>query len=48
MPDHEHVLGLFRIIFGLFMAYEIFDYFQIDLVKNAYFLARVQLTCDFS
>jgi len=42
-----HVLGLFRIIFGLFMIYEMVDYFQIDLIKNAFFLPKVLFTYDF-
>ncbi len=38
-----HVLGLFRIIFGCFMAYEMVDYIQIDLVTNAFVLPKIQL-----
>lgn len=37
------ILALFRIIFGLFMSYEMFRYLQIDLVKNAFILPKVQL-----
>lgn len=37
------ILGIFRVIFGLFMSYEMFRYLQIDLVKNAFILPKVQL-----
>lgn len=46
-PTHGHVLGLFRIIFGSFMVYEMVDYFQIDLIKNAYLSPKVLFTYDF-
>ncbi|MBI5914974.1 MAG: HTTM domain-containing protein [Bacteroidetes bacterium] len=39
-----YILGLFRLIFGLFMVYEMAHYFQIDLVKNAFILPQVHLT----
>jgi hypothetical protein len=42
-PIPGHVLGLFRIIFGCFMVYEMIDYIQIDLVKNVYVLPKIQL-----
>jgi vitamin K-dependent gamma-carboxylase len=43
-PTHGYVLGLFRIIFGVFMVYLIIDYLQIDLVKNAFILPKVHLS----
>jgi vitamin K-dependent gamma-carboxylase len=42
-PIPGHVLGLFRIIFGCFMVYEMIDYIQIDLVLNAFVLPKIQL-----
>lgn len=42
-----HILGLFRIIFGLFMAYEMINYFQIDLVRNMYVLPALNLKYEF-
>lgn len=43
-PTHGHVLGLFRIVFGCFMVYEMLDYIQIDLVSNAFILPQVHLS----
>ncbi|MCC6724209.1 MAG: HTTM domain-containing protein [Saprospiraceae bacterium] len=42
-PTHGYVLGLFRIVFGAFMTYLMIDYMQIDLVKNAFILPKIQL-----
>lgn len=42
-PIYGHVLGLFRLVFGLFMVYEMVDYIQIDLVRNAFILPKVTL-----
>lgn len=42
-PIPGHVVGLFRIIFGGFMVYEMIDYIQIDLVTNAFVLPKIQL-----
>ena len=44
LPTHGHVLGLFRIVFGCFMVYEMLDYVQIDLVRNAFILPQVHLS----
>ncbi len=35
-PTDGRVLGLFRIIFGLFMCYEMVDYLRIGLVRNMF------------
>jgi vitamin K-dependent gamma-carboxylase len=43
-PTNGHTLGLFRLIFGLFMVYEMFDYIQIDLVRNAFILPQAHLS----
>ncbi|MBK9014607.1 MAG: HTTM domain-containing protein [Saprospiraceae bacterium] len=43
-PTHGHILGLFRIVFGCFMVYEMLDYLQIDLVSNAFILPQVHLS----
>lgn len=37
-PVEGHILGLFRIIYGLFMCYEMIDYMRIDLVKHMFVL----------
>ncbi len=42
-PTHGHVLGLFRIVYGCFMVYLMVQYHQIDIVKNAFVLPKIQL-----
>lgn len=42
-PIDGSILGLFRIIFGVFMSYEMIRYFQMDLIKNAFILPQVKL-----
>lgn len=43
-PISGHILGLFRLIFGCFMVYEMLDYVQIDLVANAFVLPKIHLS----
>jgi vitamin K-dependent gamma-carboxylase len=45
-PTDGRVLGLFRIVFGLFMCYEMVDYIQIDLVRNMFVLPLVNFRYD--
>lgn len=40
------VLGLFRLLYGILMVYEMFDYIKIDLVKNMFVLPRVNFKYD--
>ena len=42
-----HILGLFRIVFGLFMVYEMIVYFQIGLIKNMFVLPAINFQYDF-
>lgn len=42
-----HVLYLFRIFYGLFMAYEMIDYFKIGLIRNMYFLPVINFKYDY-
>ena len=42
-----YVLSIFRIVFGLFMIYEIIDYFRIGLVKNMFVLPAINFKYDF-
>jgi hypothetical protein len=42
-----HILGLFRIAFGLFMVYEMIVYFQIGLIKNMFVLPAINFQYDF-
>lgn len=46
-PTDPYILGLFRIGFGLFMAYEILDYFRIGLIRNMFVLPAVNFQYDF-
>jgi len=43
-PTYGHILGLFRIIYGCFMVYQMVDYIQMDLVKNAFILPKIHLS----
>lgn len=43
-PTQGYILGLFRIVFGCFMVYEMLDYVQIDLVQNAFILPKIHLS----
>ena len=40
-PIDGHVLGLFRLVFGLFMAYNILSYYQIGLIENGLLTPKV-------
>ncbi len=46
-PVDAHVLAIFRIIFGLFMTYEMTNYIQIGLVRNMYILPSINFRYDF-
>ncbi len=46
-PDSPHILGLFRIVFGIFMTYEILDYIRIGLVKNMFVLPAINFRYDY-
>ena len=46
-PVQPQVLGLFRIIFGAFMIYEIIDYFRIGLVRNMFVLPAINFKYDY-
>lgn len=43
-PTHGHILGIFRLIFGAFMIYEMSDYIAIGLVKNAFIAPPIHLS----
>jgi vitamin K-dependent gamma-carboxylase len=45
-PVDGQVLGLFRVLYGLLMMYEMFDYIKIDLVKNMFVLPLVNFKYD--
>ena len=42
-----NVLSMFRILFGLFMTYQIIDYFRIGLVRNMFVLPAVNFRYDY-
>lgn len=46
-PSEPYILGLFRIGFGIFMIYEIIDYFRIDLIRNMFVLPAINFQYDF-
>lgn len=41
------IFFIFRIVYGLFMAYEMIDYIRIGLVKNMFFLPALNFKYDF-
>lgn len=41
------VLFLFRIVYGLFMTYEMIDYFRIGLIRNMFFLPAINFRYDY-
>jgi vitamin K-dependent gamma-carboxylase len=45
-PIGGQVLGLFRILYSLFMAFEMIYYLKIDLVKNMFVLPSVNFKYD--
>ncbi len=45
-PTDGRVLGLFRMVFGLFMSYEMVDYLRIGLVRNMFVLPLVNFRYD--
>lgn len=47
MPVDARVLGIFRIIFGLFMVYEMTDYIRIGLIRQMFFLPALNFKYDF-
>ena len=38
-----YILGLFRIIFGVVMVYEMLVYFRLDVIKNVFVLPQIRL-----
>ncbi len=42
-----HVLFIFRIIYGMFMSYEMIDYFKIGLIRNMFFLPVINFKYDY-
>lgn len=42
-----HVLFIFRILYGLFMSYEMIDYFRIGLIRNMFFLPVTNFKYDY-
>lgn len=40
-PVDGHVLGIFRLVFGLFMAYNILSYYQVGLIENGLLAPKV-------
>jgi hypothetical protein len=46
-PIDPHVISLFRIVYGLFMAYEMIDYIRIDLIRNMFVLPKINFHYDF-
>src|SRR5687768_8412069 len=42
-----YVLSMFRILFGLFMTYQILDYFRIGLVRNMFVLPAINFGYDY-
>jgi len=45
-PIDGHVLGLFRIIFGLFMAYEAFVYYRMGLIRDGLLAPQILFKYD--
>lgn len=41
------VLSLFRIVYGLFMTYEMIDYIRIGLVRNMFFLPAINFKYEY-
>ena len=47
VPVDAQVLGVFRIIYGLFMTYEMTNYIQIGLIRQMFFLPAINFKYDF-
>jgi hypothetical protein len=46
-PVRGEVLGIFRIIFGLLMSYELFSYIRMDLIRQTFILPDVRLSYSY-
>ncbi|MEP6647985.1 MAG: HTTM domain-containing protein [Saprospiraceae bacterium] len=46
-PIDTYVLGLFRVLFGLLMAYQIIDYIHVGLIRNMFVLPKINFQYDY-